>query len=297
MMVCRMIGRQHSELSVLGVNAQSWLPRLHQKIATGLIENGWSQAAVAEVLATTQSTVSRWLTRPSTALRDSSDDDAIDDVANRIVEELLRHGAPSGSISFDFTVQGDSESSWSANFNLETNAKGDSRDRPRILSELTRFGHRLPNIPSRLNPAVGINVAAAISTANDRADIAAFPGRLLLGNGRLLSKNQPKFGASKHLSGILLRLRELEENDRRDQFSFREKSSAIINLKPPEGDVIEAYANEFDLAMIAAPKGICDEPADLLIDRGDFGWEPSLYIVADSVKTLRHRLEALIEQC
>ena len=54
-------------------------------------------------------------------------------------------------------------------------------------------------------PAIGMNVAACTSEAQDIEDVAAFPGRLWIINDQIKYLSMPEFGASYHLAGVLLK--------------------------------------------------------------------------------------------
>ena len=49
---------------MLGENGMRWLERLHMQIARELRAKEWSQAEIANILGTTQSTISRQYARP-----------------------------------------------------------------------------------------------------------------------------------------------------------------------------------------------------------------------------------------
>ena len=270
---------------MLGANAQSWQPRLHALVAAGLVDAGWSQARVAAAIGTTQSSVSRWLTRPPPALLTAKDDAAVDGAAVSLVDQLIRTGVPSGLLTVSLTSM-EAGCDWSVEMRLSAVADGDAHERAGLLSALSRLVSDMPVIPAAIRPAVGINVAVCTSTATDQADVAAFRGRLLMGDGSSINRSPPDFGASKHLSGILLGLRR-----------GGAVAAAIINLRPPEDEVIETFATDLGLTLAAAPRGVAVRPADMLLDSGDFGWEPSLYITAPDLLSLGQRIRGMIGHC
>ena len=53
---------------MLGQVGSRWMDRLHQQLAKELKVNGWSQMDIAKALGTTQSTVSRQIMKPVTAV-------------------------------------------------------------------------------------------------------------------------------------------------------------------------------------------------------------------------------------
>jgi predicted fused transcriptional regulator/phosphomethylpyrimidine kinase len=266
----------------LGVHAQVWLPRLHIVITNGLVEKGWPQDQIAQLLGTTQSTISRWLKRPIPSMS-REDDFIVDTAATRILDELIRYGSPIRPLSLTISSN-KPDPDWSVELSLTTLAEGSAVERSSLLSSLTRIANDLPTIPAVVCPAVGINIAACTSTAFDRGDVAAFPGRLLTGTGEVTNRIPPDFGASRHLAGILLNLH-----------SVGSDATAIINLRPPRIEVIHRYLLKEQLTINEAPRGISEKPADLLLDTGDFGWEPALYITAANLTSLAVRLDAFID--
>ncbi len=267
---------------MFGPNGQSWLARLHSIIASKLTDNGWSQGQISELLGTTQSTVSRWSTRPHTPLESPEDEIAIDKFANEIVSKLVSVGAPTSTMTISVEIGGISP--WAASTSIATTSVGEKGDRARIISSLHQFAANLSEIPIELLPAVGTNIAVATEGAKTRQDVAAFPGRLIMNSRFQKSLIPPQFGSSKHLSALLLRLKELGGH-----------SKAIIHLKPCSANQLKKFVESQELSLGYVPKGEVSEVADVLLDEGDFGWEPSLYITAKDTEELFHRLETLLQ--
>ena len=127
-------------------------------------------------------------------------------------------------------------------------------------------------------PAVGMNIASCIKGARSSEDVAAFPGRIAIVNGKLHHHETPAFDVSKHLASILIQAH-----------TMNEAKTSIINLKPVIDD------DKVDIERI---KEICDQlgysfatckkgklvgsysKLDIILDEGGYGWEPSLYILA-----------------
>jgi predicted fused transcriptional regulator/phosphomethylpyrimidine kinase/predicted transcriptional regulator len=255
---------------------------LHAAVASELLQSGWSQNQVAEVIGTTQSSVSRWVTRPPTSLECLADEEEIDRAAAEIVAHLLRNGSPDGGMSITITTN----NTLVTEFAISCIVQGEAGERARVPSELMRAVSGMPLIPDILRPAVGINLAACISNATESGDVAAFPGRLRVGAEGMLADHPPAFGVSRHLAALLLRLRS-EGSD----------ATAIVNLRPPRRELIQQFCSNCGLSLTLAPRGQPAAVADLLLDEGDFGWEPSLYLTAPSVGTLVERIGSLIEMC
>ncbi len=266
---------------MLGVNAQLWQQRLHANISTSLIKSGWSQTDISDVLGTTQSTVSRWVSKPVASLDSAADEESVDRAAAQISDYLIQHGLPPQSVTL--TLSTPSDEKWSTELSLNTITVGEMGERRRIISRLQEFVASLPEIPTILLPAVGVNVAASTSSAAVREDVAAFPGRLLLNRDIPPTRAPARFGVSRHLSQVLLTQKRLGSSAR-----------AIINLKPPDLENLQRIADTSALTLCTAPKGVSSVAADLLLDEGDFGWEPSLYITAETIERLLIRLKEFI---
>ena len=63
---------------MLGDVGSKWLDRLHQDVAKDLRSKGWSQAEIADILGSTQSTISRHIQKPNIQLTSSGDEAIVD---------------------------------------------------------------------------------------------------------------------------------------------------------------------------------------------------------------------------
>ena len=147
----------------------------------------------------------------------------------------------------------------------------DSREK--TLIKIAEMRKRLENVIPVLSPQVRVNIAMAVNDAIDSSGIAAFPGRLTPVGGKARPLSSPKFGASSHLSELLLDLRDSGSN-----------ALVIINLR--WDPIISELLNNLDVNSIklirdgdtlSVSTQVLD--AEALIDEGGYGFEPSLYIV------------------
>jgi len=143
----------------------------------------------------------------------------------------------------------------------------------KILIRIADMRRRLETVIPLLSPQVRVNIAIASSDAQNNSDVAAFPGRLTPVGGKARPLSSPKFGASSHLSDLLLNLRKLNSS-----------TSTIINLR--WDSIISDLLNELDVVSVNLNRkgddlSIPDSAfgAEALIDEGGYGFEPSLYIV------------------
>ena len=140
-----------------------------------------------------------------------------------------------------------------------------------------------------LIPEVRTNIAMAVKNPKSYLEIAAFPGRLTEIKGKLRRISNPEFGASKHISGVLISVMEKYPENR-----------AILNLKYNKSfkDILEELFTVFYI------KRKTDEEEELekiikeryngeecIVDPGAFGIEPCLYILGrtalDTVEKVR----------
>ena len=283
---------------MLGDNGGLWLTRLHMMMAQKLMSSGWSQADVAAILGPTQSTISRQSTRPFPSLAGSADEITIDKWANDLSLSLLQMGPTTEVIRQRIVT----EFQFTGNqiIRFDTALTGMELDEDQIRTALLR---RLEWSCNRLSldaisdfiPAVGTNIAACPDNAEDIDDVCAFPGRLSIATGTIRPVEPAAYGASTHLASILLQARKVDSD-----------KGAILNLRPlmkrgnkTEVDVksIAKACSGLKWSVVSAKRGdvsLDSEFIDLIIDAGDFGWEPSLYVLANNPLELVERTHSLI---
>ena len=74
---------------MLGEIGSKWLDRLHQQVAKDLRSKGWSQVEIADILGTTQSTISRQIMKKPVELFASADESTIDGWAHELSQALI----------------------------------------------------------------------------------------------------------------------------------------------------------------------------------------------------------------
>lgn len=150
----------------------------------------------------------------------------------------------------------------------------DSREK--ALVTIANMRKRLEEILPILSPQIRVNIAMASAKAIDNSDVAAFPGRLTPVGGKARPLASPKFGASSHLSNLLLSIRQLDS-----------LISIILNLR--WDSVISELLTDIGVSSVKLVRDGDDISitesvigAEALIDEGGYGFEPSLYIVGKS---------------
>lgn len=281
---------------MLGETGDAWLTRLHMQLARELRGQGWSQMNIASMLGTTQSTISRQYQKAMAQLPGSADELTIDGWAREIAgglhsvgqnEELLRQRfivefqfTGNQVLRFDKTLTG---------LDLEVDQNEHALIR-RLEWAIGRLDARiiLPVLPN-----VGMNIAACLNSANSVSDVAAIPGKITAVEGELRTHRKPQFGSSKHLAEMLLEARKSDSS-----------KCAIINIRPPgdyEGtdiDAVQEACNELSWELADADRqGLEDSNSniDVILDVGDFGWEPSLYVLGVSPLDVVDRCHTLIK--
>ncbi|HVL47870.1 MAG TPA: thiamine-phosphate synthase family protein [Candidatus Thermoplasmatota archaeon] len=167
----------------------------------------------------------------------------------------------------------------------EQSVLADVREAVRTLEAAPGFAAAIPH--------VGSNVAMTLARARDAADVAAVPGGLFEMRGRVRSAAPPEFGASKHVSEILLAIRRADPARR-----------ACVNLATTDAFLEAARGaglttREIPATVDRAPARLADllggRPVpDVLYHRGDFGIEPITYMVGPSASGLAHTLARLL---
>jgi len=274
---------------MLGEDGSAWLERLHMQLARNLRAADWSQAEIADIMGSTQSTISRMAHRDLPEMSGTSDESTIDGWAHEISMALRQLGpkakpsrtrfvmeiafAPGQVLRFDKSLTG-------------TDLDSD-QEQASLLKRLEWAVSRIDvnRLKNRM-PAVGMNIACCLETARSTAEVAAFPGKITIVDGKIRHHETPQFGASKHLANMLI-----------DSRVYDKSKTAILNVQPgAEKEKIETICEDLDLNLTFAPKGdlIPHQGIDIILDEGAFGWEPSLYILAHNPLELVDRMHRII---
>jgi len=277
---------------MLGEDGTKWLDRLQMQVARSLQAQGWSQQNISQMIGMTQSTISRQRGRPLPKLKGSADESVVDGWATEMTQLLSNLGPEAKLKQQRYVIEFLFDDG--RNIRFDKILTGTDLDRGQARAGLLR---RLEWITQRFvipkiekwQPAIGMNVAACTNDALDINDVAAFPGRLWIINDQIKYLSMPEFGASRHLAGVLLKAR-----------SFGSNATAILNLALPKkfNKKIKTVAKNLDLITAFAPKSTPDnssKDAQILIDEGDFGWVPTLYVLATNPIELIDRAHLIID--
>tara|TARA_B100001996_G_scaffold311818_2_gene253821 strand:+ start:3243 stop:4076 length:834 start_codon:yes stop_codon:yes gene_type:complete len=274
---------------MLGKDGATWLDRLHMQLARNLRANGWSQAEIAEIMGSTQSTVSRMAHRELPEMAGTSDEATIDGWAHEIALAMRQLGSQSKPTRQRFVMEIAFGPGQVLRFDKSLTGSDLDSDQEQIalLKRLEWAVSRIDiNKISPWMPAVGMNIACCLENSSSTAEVAAFPGKVSIVDDRLRHHDTPAFGASNHLANMLLSARHNDSD-----------KTAILNIKPPaNGEDIEQMCENLDLNLTFAPKGelVPHQGIDVILDEGAFGWEPSLYILAHNPLELIDRMHNII---
>lgn len=281
---------------MLGEVGDKWLLRLHMQVAKILNGAGWSQNQIAAILGSTQSTVSRQLVRTPPNLP-SADADAVDSWANDLSRYLIVQG-PKTKVQRQriiMDIQFEGGHSFQSNKTLTgVELEGGAKEAS-LLRQLEWSCSRLdPNRIAKWTSGVGMNFASCLPEAISKEDVAAFPGRLSVIDGRIRHHEKATMGASSSLSKVLLKSR------------GPGSGGAIINLKAPlnkNSDNIDkklinqcAKKMQWNLANWDGKEIDCSEDEyQLILGAGGFGWEPHLFVIGNTAGEVVDRTHAIID--
>jgi predicted fused transcriptional regulator/phosphomethylpyrimidine kinase/predicted transcriptional regulator len=130
-----------------------------------------------------------------------------------------------------------------------------------------------------LVPEVRTNIAAAARDARDLSDIAAFPGRLTVVRGRVVSLGPPEFGASRHMASVLLAARRVDE--RVGAVTCLKYTRAVERAIERLGlDSVEVDRSKF--ASVEDFIASLPKMPSVVVDPGGPGIEPVAYVFGSS---------------
>jgi len=263
------------------------LPNLKRELARDLYDSGLSQAEISRKLAVSQAMVSKYL--------DGGEEQELPEelrsevaVLKNELAALLETDAPMHETvlalcqgCFRIRERGVMCLVHSMeNCNACTRLRyGDLTEDKRTVVEDIKGALKLleSNDVSALAPQVSMNIAQAIGGAKTKMDVASIPGRISFVRGKPVAPLLPEFGASQHLSELLLAL-------------GNSKHKAVINIKLDK-DVEKALGRSSLKTVTFDRKGKKDlfrfakenaAECDVILDHGDFGIEPCTYVLGQS---------------
>ncbi|AOL17700.1 phosphomethylpyrimidine kinase [Sulfolobus sp. A20] len=153
-----------------------------------------------------------------------------------------------------------------------------------------------------LIPEVRTNIGYALSNAKTINDVAAIPGRLTVAFNRVIYCMLPAFGASDHIARVILSTMKYDKNmrsainlkyydtirnnlDKSNLFIF-DRSTEPHEVKNKEGGSMQFMISKAFEALGKVP--------NYIIDLGDYGKEPSVFVIdKDPIEVVDKSLKLL----
>lgn len=228
---------------------------IKKAIARILYHKDIDQLKISEILNLSQPMVSNYC---------NSNDKITEDIiliAKQISKKIINGQKPSFQTCIHF-----SDKQYEGRYYIASKKELISDENSKILNNLTEafFLLKGKNI-SNLIPEIKINIAMAKEEADSSNDIAAFLNGLIIADDKITGHNGIRFGESKHLSTLLL--------DLKDKINIK----AIMNI---------TYLNNinnsiFTVGYLSKNYKLKDnhKKIDILLHKGDFGIEPCSYVL------------------
>jgi predicted fused transcriptional regulator/phosphomethylpyrimidine kinase/predicted transcriptional regulator len=268
------------------------VPYLRAETARSLADQGMRQERIAEHLAVSQAMVSKYLRKPPRPAPGVDAEQVRTFVLAAVAEVVAQDERGAVGAHCPVCTSLDEAGLFRSTMPLPEVEQCVRHDRPvprkqreRVLRELQDAEAWIRRADLKpLQPAVRMNLACSVPGARDARDVAAFPGRLVELKGRVSAVATPDFGSSSHLAGLLLRIQKKNPeirailNIRWDAAVEAAAQKAKVRLHP-----LKRHAGEL------AVRSPTTDGIDGFVDPGDFGIEPSLYLVGPEPKAVVER--------
>ncbi len=245
---------------------------LKKAIAKELYNNSIDQIKISKILNISQPMVSNYCNRNHNIPID------IQDIA-KIISKKIIEDAP----IYFFTCITYTKKIDKGKFYIAERNEIISDEKNRIIDNLTEafLVIRGKNIKG-LIPEVKINIAMSKDIAKNTDDIAAFLNGLIISEETISGYNIIKFGKSKHLSNLLLKLKEKIE------------VNAIMNIAYTK----KIEKTNFIIGYLSKDFRLKDQKKqyDILVHKGDFGIEPCAYILGKNAVDVVNKLIKIKEE-
>jgi len=284
-----------------------YLPRLRRLVARELSERyKLTQEEVAQTLGLTQASVSKYLSNMKLRETDASFEDIAKNLARSIVfsnispKEIilelckscfsLREGSFVCREHKRILPLGDECSVCTELRNLDSM---EISERTYVLSNMERAVSLLENSEnfSIIMPELRVNLAMAVSDANDVMEVAGIPGRIVLVRGKPKAVERPAFNVSHHIALVLLTIMKFDSNKRAVMNTrYNEEINRAcqeLNFSVSEFNRENAPKEIIDIetwGMTSAIEMVNGIVPDCISDIGAFGIEPCMYITGNDAE-------------
>lgn len=173
-----------------------------------------------------------------------------------------------------------------------------------VINEIRQAASELKKLnPIECVPEVQMNIGFAVKNAKGIEDIAAFPGRISVHDGRIYFKGEPCFGASNHVARLILVMMRyhpymracanIRYNEGFIKIAEKKGMSVVFYDRKDEPDEIKKMEGKsLDYLLEKVLSGI-KTPPDIVYDKGDTGKEPIIRLFARDPLELIKKMEMI----
>lgn len=253
------------------VNAED-TAKLKKALAKKLYAKNFAQLKISEILNISQPMVSNYC---------NSKDNIPEHILN-LAEEISDRVINGDSTVFHTCVSFD-EKPFEGPFFVAKKNEVIRDENSKIVDNLTEAFLLLKgkNV-GELLPEVKVNIAMAKDDAEDSEDIAAFLNGLVIVDDRVSANNGIRFGKSKHLSSLLLYLKNVID------------VKAIMNI----AFIKDIKKTGFAFGYLTKDFKLDDKKknVDILLHKGDFGIEPCSYVIGKDAVDVVNKIIKINEE-
>lgn len=286
------------------VVVEEFLPTVRAMLAESLRDRGLTQREVASALGVSQSAVSKYAHGEVTTRSAIAEDPRVIEHVERIADGLVdgemsrvQALAETEVLIGRLETQGDllAELHADAMPGLDDfevgrgihDPESDVRARERTLSSVRRGLNLLESASGAagLVPAVGSNLVECLPGADDIADVAAVPGRIVDVKGRIEVPADPEFGVSGHVATVLLAARDAGA-DADAALNLAYDADFLAALTEAGHTTLEFPAETDDLGAAVRETVRTDPTVSVLYQTGGFGVEPVCYVLGPDAESV-----------
>lgn len=284
---------------------QEFLPALRHLVSRELRAQGFSQNRISSMLGVTQASVSLYLSSNNDKSYSvlsglSLSVEESDRYAALLAEDAKRNAVDAvgtlGMVWTELLGRGDvcarHRSLYPVLADCDICIRKYGKDRSAFseaVSEVAEAVRRLEASQdfASVMPEVSVNIALAVGEAESAAEVVAVPGRIVRVKGRPKAILPPEPGASRHLSKVLILVRTIRPELRACvNLRYDRKMAAVLKKLRLRALKIGGYPPSApgDPTIQALEKRLSsvDEGFDVLVDVGENGVEPNVYLFAAS---------------
>ncbi|MGA1873433.1 MAG: thiamine-phosphate synthase family protein [Thermoplasmatota archaeon] len=264
------------------------LPEVRRRMAVSLYSEGMSQEYISGLLGTSQAMISRYLRMESELHPDLV---PLVDILSKEMTAAAQAGEDQEQLTERFCLSVDRSMSlgmldarYRSRFGREPckACMGSYKEgsRIKVLEDLEKAVRYLSTHPiPGLVPALKVNIASGVDEAKNTGDVASYPGRLPDRGGRITEPLNPEFGASRHLAAVLIAAMASDPSVRSViSLAFNDGIRAVLKLGNQRFQELDRSSSTIEKLLEMNGPG----KSGIVVDPGDFGIEPCLYIFGAS---------------